>query len=148
MQSSMSRARPQIQHCCVAACGLLGVAVTCFDCNNTVLGRYLRSGRLDTLLQYDELTLEMQAKRVFQVRHSGGHRPSMRLADSRGVQMGACVLGAACVLAQLHEEAQQVCSSDMRTAIAQRQPMDGLAPASTNGLGHIRASPCMCASCL
>jgi hypothetical protein len=31
--------------------------------------RYLRTGRLDTLLQYDELLQEMQARRVFQVCH-------------------------------------------------------------------------------
>jgi hypothetical protein len=30
--------------------------------------RYLRTGRLDALLSYDELSQEMQAKRVFQVR--------------------------------------------------------------------------------
>lgn len=30
--------------------------------------RFLRSGRLDALLSYDELSQEMQAKRVFQVR--------------------------------------------------------------------------------
>lgn len=38
------------------------VNVLCFP-----TARYLRTGRLDTLLHYDELSQEMQAKRVFQV---------------------------------------------------------------------------------
>lgn len=36
-------------------------------CSVCVSCRYLRTGRLDTLLQYDELLQEMQARRVFQV---------------------------------------------------------------------------------
>lgn len=35
--------------------------------SNAVLPRYLRAGKLDNLLVYDELSQEMQAKRVFQV---------------------------------------------------------------------------------
>lgn len=37
-------------------------------CSGLMDLRYLRTGRLDALLSYDELSQEMQAKRVFQVR--------------------------------------------------------------------------------
>jgi len=40
---------------------LQAVSEACCSC------RYLRTGRLDNLLLFDELSQEMQAKRVFQV---------------------------------------------------------------------------------
>lgn len=40
---------------------LQAVSKACCSC------RYLRTGRLDNLLLFDELSQEMQAKRVFQV---------------------------------------------------------------------------------